>query len=881
MGKKLISTLLDEFKKEHPLYNEIRFEYNGGAPELLHPIFTFTQYIIDEFIRLGEIRIAFVLPDNDTGIVPMVVMNCFDHILNDESYTMNLADNLKPGDHLRVRDAVVEFIGIDKKANTVKFYSDNPRSPQQSRSSRQLPINTKIGQAIMNAEKTNAEITSSKRWKETYNAIMTEHEGESALANIKAKRTLLNKTILLMTQKGDLRELFEDVKVGNVAIKDILSFGKINLRKQQKFELYNNGRLIGIPAITVTSDMEDTAIAVKQVFDGKVGCIFVAPEKSDEMAEDEYNIKKCLQANIPIVVFLYEKDLKNYMQLKKNGFKIWHWKPATMKSEAFMTDSVTEKDMLFGTLSDKINCATLAEIKTEKVADKRLKNCANLLFEISCKCKEYESRVRKIIGALWKIYKDNERLCYVNDDIKTEVLQRIEAAEKEWNELSDMYEGQEIVSYVNRIILSEREFLNLSINRKQEYLERTLKGIKRKTAVIMPDGYPHPAAIKQFVAKCSDGKAAAFSLSEFEAEQNKNFTEYNTMLIPWFDKEYYIEIKQLYCYGTLLFVLYDFEDKRRRKLIRERDEIVPYEQVKDAAEELNIIDSDYSEYAIDESSGEKIMSDDNDIKEDDDPIDKYDFRSTVRRNIFSGGTSGSVQRDSSELVESILVFFEDDKYGYFYPTHKVFDVTKMLNGIENAAYMTEVKDLKPGAVIAESTGDKDIIREIADRMMTEDGKFGVRDVASGWLDMLAEVAKGRSVKETAEILNGYGADCSEQQCRIWLAGETIMPRKIEVLRAIGKAAEDISEQEGSAKKFQAEIENVFECGSIIHGYHQTAGRELKKRLAQKAEEIRSCAATGMSGTIEGIGAIRLYKVEDIDRDKYDVERGKLNKIEEE
>ena len=108
-----------------------------------------------------------------------------------------------------------------------------------------------------------------------------------------------------------------------------------------------------------------------------------------------------------------------------------------------------------------------------------------------------------------------------------------------------------------------------------------------------------------------------------------------------------------------------------------------------------------------------------------------------------------------------------------------------------------------------------------------------------------------------------------------------MPRKIEVLRAIGKAAEDISEQEGSAKKFQAEIENVFECGSIIHGYHQTAGRELKKRLAQKAEEIRSCAATGMSGTIEGIGAIRLYKVEDIDRDKYDVERGKLNKIEEE
>ena len=39
----------------------------------------------------------------------------------------------------------------------------------------------------------------------------------------------------------------------------------------------------------------------------------------------------------------------------------------------------------------------------------------------------------------------------------------------------------------------------------------------------------------------------------------------------------------------------------------------------------------------------------------------------------------------------------------------------------------------------------------------------------------------RDVKEIVEILNNHGADCSEQQCRVWLAGETIMPRDIAVL----------------------------------------------------------------------------------------------------
>ena len=874
MGKKSVSTLLDEFKGQHPIYNEIRFEGQGGVPERLHPIFTFSQYIIDEFIRMGENKIVIVLPDNETSIVPMVAMHCFDRMLNDEGYAASLMDALKPGDRLRIKNAVVEYQGRSPESGEISLIIDKQGTKKIiPKTFRQLY------NAVLNAEKTEGEITSFDRWSAARSGIKKSGDKNNTVDEIKSKRTLLKRTILFMTQKGDLRELFKDIKVGESALEEILSFGKINSEKQ--FELYNKGRLSGIPAITVASDMDDIIQAIQDIFKDRVDGVFIAPEKADEVAEDDYSIKKCLKANIPIVIFLYEKDIEDYVQLKRHGFKIWHWKPATMKSEAFMTDSVTEKDVLFGTLSDKINCVTSAEIKTKRLDDGVLRACGKMLYDVSKMCKEYAFDVRKVVGKLWKIYKDVERLSYVNEKIKAELFETIDSAEAEWNKISEMYAGQEIVSQIEGIVSTERRFIGDGINLKQEALAEKLREINNKAIVIVPDGQTHSPEIKQFVERESKGKAIAYELSEFESKQAENFAKYESVFVPWFDKASYTEIKQLYCYDALQFILYVFEDNRRRRLIRERDDIVPYDKVKEAADKLNIIDSDYSEYSIDEAHNGETLAIDFDDAGEGSPIDGYDFRLTVRRNILAERGFAREQKDPNEIVECRLVFFENDRYGYFYPTHKVFDVTKIVEQSGNTAYAVEAKNLKPGSIIAESSGNKDIIREIADKIMKSEGKEGERDIAAKWLFVLAEVAKGHSVKETVEILNKNGADCSEQQCRIWLAGETIMPREIAVLYAIGKTAKNMPGKEEEADEFLSEIKDIYDSGSYIHGLHQKAGRELRSRLAQKAEEIRQCVATGMSGTIDGIGEIKLYKVEEIDYEKQYIERSKLNKIEEE
>lgn len=120
MRKKTVTELLAEFKKRHPLYDELKFEGQGGIPEVLHPIFVFTQAIIENLASKGEQKVAIVLPDN-TEIIPLITMDCMARMTEDVHYTENVFDNIVPGDHLSIKKAVIEFKGIDYDAGTVSY----------------------------------------------------------------------------------------------------------------------------------------------------------------------------------------------------------------------------------------------------------------------------------------------------------------------------------------------------------------------------------------------------------------------------------------------------------------------------------------------------------------------------------------------------------------------------------------------------------------------------------------------------------------------------------------------------------------------------------------------------------------------------------------
>ena len=106
-----------------------------------------------------------------------------------------------------------------------------------------------------------------------------------------------------------------------------------------------------------------------------------------------------------------------------------------------------------------------------------------------------------------------------------------------------------------------------------------------------------------------------------------------------------------------------------------------------------------------------------------------------------------------------------------------------------------------------------------------------------------------------------------------------MPRDQAVLIAIGMAASSVGALKEVCGMYLGAIDSIYEAGKRVQHYHQQAGRWLTDELKNKATEIKEIAKRSVpQGTIDGIGEVYIYTVEEV-FDKEYVPKAKINKIE--
>ena len=136
---------------------------------------------------------------------------------------------------------------------------------------------------------------------------------------------------------------------------------------------------------------------------------------------------------------------------------------------------------------------------------------------------------------------------------------------------------------------------------------------------------------------------------------------------------------------------------------------------------------------------------------------------------------------------------------------------------------------------------------------------------------LQKASEGKEIDELLNAMLCNGAECTAQQLRYWLIGDTIRPEKINVLSAISA----ISSEELPSEM----IVEVYTAGAQVQEFHREAGRWLSSELKNKAQEIKAIYQQGdKSGTIDGIGEVQIYVVEETLEKEY-VNRGKINRVE--
>ena len=456
----------------------------------------------------------------------------------------------------------------------------------------------------------------------------------------------------------------------------------------------------------------------------------------------------------------------------------------------------------------------------------------------------------------------------------------MEALQQELKEISDIwhlqknfYTGQQTEALFDEILKIFGAFFEKNAPGKFMELLKFIENIAssgKSITVVVPNKYIY---IEQTFNDLSAVKGNCFlkirKLADFYNEQNKGFAGIDYLVLTWFDKDEYIKIKQTYCYNNLVFILYDYENRWREAFIAKIDECIPHELIKNTARKVQFSENDIADTPFD-----KIETK---ADSDFDEISDYTLSSKIIRSTFENQASNKYVDDS---IECIPVLLSEDKIAYFYPTHDLIDVTFLTANYMDRPVKKDAAILKKGDKILVRQSGKDIIKEQADLLMQQAGELSLRDSSELWVEILKKFAEGKTIKEVCDSLNKAGGECSFQQVVYWLLGSTIMPRDINVLKAIGRVVLQENSSDETGRKYSVLIDKIFEDGKKVQSYHQKAGRRLTSELKNKAAEIKAIADKIPSrGVIEGIGEIAIYTVEDI-LDKEQVGRNLVNRIEE-
>lgn len=860
------SQLLIEYTERYPIYKEVVFSEAKNSPEKLPALYILTQHIVDTLIAEGKKRIAIILPDNDCNILPLVLAKYFSNVQNESEYAGNVLDEIQKGQHLRLGDAVIEFVEIDKSKNTIKYIVG-----KETKSCGPSTVTAPIKGIHYLLEKTEGAISAHEAWYKSCKKAKDKTDITNAVSDIKAKRTALKKTILFLSPKNDFREFTETLRINGNEFKDIISFGEIDADAEHGFNLYNKGRLDCLPALSVGTRLGEIWSVLKNPdLREKVFAIFCIPDKFSEVIGNLDTLKKCLKHDIPFITFVPESEFEDFPLLADSGFEMWHWKPSMMHSEVFLEDAPPGKSKsLFGRLIAKSSAAALAEYDVKKCGGSGLKNTLKNIRRITELLRDDDNAARKMLGQIWVLQTKLSSLLCKTEKIQAALLFALNGIISFWNQRKAYYAGQEIERIFNAVVEAFKLFINEEETGKIKLLADTLSelSVGECAVVLVSDKYEYLDETKKHFALQGYGVVIKLlKLSEFYAGQEKTFTPMKRIIVTWFDRDEYIKIKQTYCYEKLIFVLYDFENKWRESFVVRFNECLPHSAVKSNAERIGLSDKDFSDIPIDSNIGE--YEQDDEYKE----IEDFNYTKSIVRAIVPGG---GVNADASDSVEVVPTLLSGDYIGYFYPTRDIIDITGLISGDGNRPLKKEASKLRKGDRILVRQRDRDIIREKADELMRLDGKSALRETSSRWSDSLAGYAKGKTISTIYTAIKNNGGDCTSQQIRYWLDGDTICPDGRANISAILKVADGHDPE----KDIERIVTSIIEAGREVRSYHQRAGGWLSRELKNKAKEIQAIIKSGnMRGTIESIGEVFIYTVEEI-LDKDFVSRGKLNKVE--
>lgn len=845
--------------------DNISMSFSGEEPVCIPPVIKASILMLEKMMAAQGVHNVIVFPERIQSSFIFAISKLIHSITSGKIKKTYDPYNFAPGQKLKIKNNIMEFLRIqtgiqgnptDKRIRIWVQFAD---------CSYGLPVEIAPYFQLVDTNRPLSKYSKFIQMFDVNAAVCNMGSTVDVLKDLENYKTHIESSIFYVAPVLNTKGLLSSTSLNGRSIGDILLIGQADF----KGSIYNvgAGQLAGIPAIVLSSDLFSVMEAVRN--GASVQSIIVDVSNSNILASQLDPLDELYRMGCPIVCVTDTSDSFELKLLEDREFNIWRWDEESITPDLYGSSAIQ--------------------------ADKKTQNCANTKIEycmVSCPeiCEslqllnKHRNEMDTQPAGLIKIFDKLFHYSFVSlRNIYALSPERLEIIRHELSECryilatEKKYISDDLYSDFSEVICNyDKIFADSFVFPKVDALKNSVEnGNYRKVLIIIPD--------KDSKTETYTFWSAYFNLWDYSVDLEVLYPneyiirgEYEsdiTIVSGWLNNRTMRKI--LYSYNSVyyLVLLYEYEkrwknshtDVWRKALNNESNKTIIKESFSNTRREIEVTQftgTPAIEFSADGAADEM------------DEIDLVLRENKYKQYLASGG-----HKSSEDTAEAFPVNFVGGYLTFYTTTHKIITATDIIVNDDDKIHIKTPGELNIGDFVVVREAQKDLIREVADSVLTASGKSHCRELAHKWKDAIEIESIFSSFDEIYDKLRAAGCTKDKPTVRRWMTDEeAIIPQSKTDLQFIAAVTEDAV--------LLDKLDEVFDAGNTVKSAHIKAGRIISEKLRRCiAEELQLLGDIDpyniwdpITFTIDEVGIVKILKIMDISKTPIIVDNTNTNKL---
>lgn len=702
------------------------------------------------------------------------------------------------------------------------------------------------------------DVYSAKRALEEAKALPENRNIIEALTDYK---THLDGSIFLITNVKNAKEYFDQTFINGIPLKDVLLIGKV--QTDGSIDSCYPGQLSGNPAIVLASDLYSVIKAIEQ--GAKVQSIIINSSQNTVIDNQLDTLDDLSREEFPILCLTDTSNSFDLDVLLDRGYNVWRWDANSLIETIHASNQKTTGKRIQ-------NCAKQA-LTYERVNCIEITEALQLIYSHKA---EIESQGTDVISAYNKLFSLLFTSLRIAVPFEREEIGRVQGILEECKlalEHEKRFMSQELYrDLVKAIANFEKVFVISFDNPKVSKIAEIISSKKYSSVCIVITDRLDKMRCEEYwrnfaVRKHSPTVVKVLYPQEYASSDTVRYDA--TIIVGWLNNKNMRNV--IYCYGTQEYIVltYECEEKWRKAHTR------TWSRSLSNSSNNRIVKNSFSRKAR-ATISDRRFTDEPMVSHEDTFDELTDIENLIQINTYRQyGVSANGQ---NQIAEAYPVNFVGGYLAFYRTGHKVITVTDIIvDGKDNVSLKTPDL-LRNGDFVAVREAQRDIIRDIADKILENSGKPHAREIALRWREALSVETMFSTMDEIYHNLQSHGCTRGYQTVKNWIEDEDQFSLSSkDDLVCIAKALNDDMLLES--------IDDVYMAGIDVKRAHVKAGQYLSQKLrAQVADRIAEFGEIDAFNIwdpielqLEDIGKVIILKIIDINR-PIQIDSGNTNRL---